>query len=314
MLSTFLSVAHTPGLWRRAIARRAICSFDSNRAPVMESHGEFIAMMRGVGEKEGSVSMRAIDGCDQVVEIVMSNPSKRGAINSKMMLELGAHVDAINAASVSGSVRGVILRGAGKSFCAGLDLELARNVINSPQRGILMSDFMTDCLTRIRDSNAVSVCVINGPAVGGGSEIITCCDYRLVVKGARVQSVHARIGAAPGWGGTSRLLQLVGRKHALTCLGASASLDPSNALAMGLVDLIIEPEDDDESYSRAGVEFLRPFVGETQCASSVRGIKYTLAAAQDVDEMLKREQEVFFDRWFSAENVAAVDKALGKKK
>ena len=65
-----------------------------------------------------------------------------------------------------------------------------------------MCDFMSDALNKIRGCSAVSVCVINGPAVGGGSEIVSCTDFRIMSDAdtAFIKSVHAKIGALPGWG------------------------------------------------------------------------------------------------------------------
>lgn len=291
--------------------RRWTSSYSVDRPPLMDLHEEFVALLRkaGIAEEEGSVKLNTLGEAKHICEIVISNPAKRGAMNATMLLQLGLAVDEVERRGEQ--VRGLILRGAGASFCAGLDLDLAREHINTPRLGILMSDFMTDSLNRLRDASAVSVCIINGPAIGGGSELVTSCDFRLMSTSARVQSVHARIGASPGWGGAARLHALVGRRHALTCLGSSAVIDAPRALSMGLADALIEPQPSDEGYSAAASAFLEPFCGASQSAASVRGIKYTLAA-EDAVEMRAREGEVFFDRWFGEENRAAVERASKK--
>lgn len=267
-------------------------------------------MRKAATKEEGSITLNPLSETRQhVLELVLNNPSKRGALSATMLLQLGMAVDEVE--QRGDQVRGLILRGAGGDFCAGLDLDLARAHINTPRLGMLMSDFVIDSLNRIQSSSAVSVCVINGPAIGGGSELVTCCDFRLMSSAARVQSVHARLGASPGWGGAARLSALVGRRHALACLGGSAVVDAPRALAIGLVDHLIDPQADDEGYTVAAAAFLEPFCGAGQSARSVQGIKYTLAA-EDAAEMRAREGEVFFDRWFGEENRAAVERAAKK--
>ena len=121
--------------------------------------------------------------------------------------------------------------------------------MNTSELAILMSQFMTDAFTRLRCSGFVSVCLINGSAVGGGAEIATVCDYRYKINftenffhpsehyyivltkfvveinnlffdvrlmidtpGKYICFIHAKIGASPGWGGASRLVSIVGEK------------------------------------------------------------------------------------------------------
>jgi ethylmalonyl-CoA/methylmalonyl-CoA decarboxylase len=275
------------------------------KAPLVEVHDQFLQLM--VGVPSGSSSGRVVFGVDRrVATISLDNQKKRGAVDAKMFLELARAVDSVESLCESGEVGGIVLRGAGGgAFSAGLDLDLATQVLNTPSRGVGMCDFMTDLLNRVRDCAAVSVCLINGAAIGGGSELITCTDYRVMLAGARIQSVHARIGAAPGWGGTTRLAQLVGKREALRLLGSSHSLDAEEAHRIGLIDEIIPEGEDGDA---AALRRLEPFLNSKQSSKSVEGIKYTLAAA-DEEEMMIREGEVFYERWFSTENQDAIKKA-----
>jgi len=286
-------------------ATRHTSTFSSKKAPLVEVHDQFLQLMSAPTVPS---SGRVLFGVDQrVASITLDNANKKGAVDAKMFLDLARAVDAVESLCESGEVGGIVLKGVGGgAFCAGLDLDLATRVINTPSRGILMCDYMTDALNRIRDCAAVSVCLINGAAIGGGSEIISCSDYRIMLAtGARIQSVHARIGAAPGWGGTTRLAQLVGKREALRLLGSSHSLDAEEALRIGLVDEIVPQGEDGDA---AALRLLEPFLSSKQSSKSVAGIKYTLSAA-DHDEMIIREGEVFYHRWFSKENIDAIKKA-----
>ena len=300
----------------RLASRRAFSSSHrvvETRPPLLELHGEFVSLLKQ--HAPGSTGTVTMQTMGRVHEIVLANEPKRGAMDARMMLQLGAIIDGLLTQQQSDGVEqtgGIVLRGKGESFCAGLDLSLARAALNTPEKGILMSDYMSDALNRIRDSPYVSVCVINGPAVGGGMELLTATDYRVMLDAPRckIQSVHARIGASPGWGGASRLAQLVGRRHALRLLGASLALDGKAALAMGLVDALAPEGGADES--RPGLDFLQPFVKDSQYARSVAGIKYVLAAEGAPEEMAVREGEVFYERWFGDDNRQALDRAQKK--
>lgn len=303
-------------MFRNSLKRLFSSSLRDNKRPIFEAHAEFIAVLRNHRKGQGSVTMtkRIPNGFNSnIAEIVVDNSSKKGAMSANMMLELGVIVDELE--SQQDEIGGIVLRGKGKSFCAGLDLDLAKTAINTPQRGVLMSDYMTDCLNRIRDSNSISVCVINGPAIGGGSELVSCTDYRIMVSTTKIQSVHAQIGASPGWGGAARLYDIIGRRHSLRCLGASAVLNAEAATAIGLVDEMIPEameEESDATYSAAAVAFLTPFLSKKQYSKSVAGIKYMLSAL-DPSERATREQEVFFNRWFCEDNVEAIARATAPK-
>jgi ethylmalonyl-CoA/methylmalonyl-CoA decarboxylase len=236
----------------------------------------------------------------------------------------------------------LILRGEGKYFCSGLDFSLAQSTVNTSQRGGLMLDFMTDALNRIRQSGLVSLCLINGPALGGGSELITCCDYRLIASDSFIQYVHAKLGAAPGWGGAHRLYNIVGRRHALRLLGTSNRVSPAEALSLGLCDGIVETgnitgasgeniDNRERVMTDSAMKFLAPFIDQPYPAS-VRAIKEVIASGESVEGstlpsfktnddilllkestsvMQKRERDAFVGRWFGPDNLEAISKAVG---
>jgi enoyl-CoA hydratase/carnithine racemase len=89
----------------------------------------------------------------------------------------------------------LVIRGVGDdAFCSGASFDLVKNVVNNPLKGKMMAEFMTDCLNRIRQSGLISICYINGPALGGGAELTTVADFRIINSKARIQFVHAKLG------------------------------------------------------------------------------------------------------------------------
>ena len=161
----------------------------------------------------------------QFIEIRLSNAPKHNALTPRMMLDLAAIVDRLetDADFVCDQTAAIILTGDGRSFCAGLgtrhcghrefqitraetlkpcvDLSAARAQLTTATAGYHMCTVMTDTLTRLRALPVLSVAAVRGHAMGGGAELTTACDMRLMAHHARIQFVQARMGVTPGWGG-----------------------------------------------------------------------------------------------------------------
>lgn len=177
-----------------------------------------------------------------------------------------------------------------------------------------MSNFMTDALNTLRQCGLVSVCVINGPALGGGAELSTTCDFRVIANSSKsfVQFVHAKIGASPGWGGARRLTAIVGRKEAIRLCAGSVPLTADDALRIGFADKIVDAPGDgpllsDADLEAAGLAFLQPFLSQPY-PGSVRAIKTAIGAVEDqgVEQSKAVEVAAFEQRWFGPDNVQAL--------
>ena len=90
-----------------------------------------------------------------------------------------------------------------------------------PEMGFAMACLMGEATARLAALPLLSVCLVGGPAVGGGAELTTCTDLRLATPTARVSFVQAVMGVAPGWGGAARLGSY--SKHILGSLSSSVS-------------------------------------------------------------------------------------------
>ena len=148
----------------------------------------------------------------------------------------------------------------------------------------------------------ISIAVITGSAVGGGAELSTACDFRVLHPDAQVRFVHTKMGVSPGWGGGMRLTRLVGRRAALRLLASAAPLTASDALSLGLADhvagLVDEGEDGGACATlRGAVEWAAPMLHGA--APSLRGVKSVVAAADGLPavDALEVEREVFASLW-----------------
>ena len=249
---------------------RKFCSVRCVPRTLSSEHAEFLDLVRDHGE--GSITLTRDTSNSTIAILTLCNETKKNAISGRMMVELADILDTLllpekitsttAAATTSDDIVGLIIRGQGRVFCAGADLTLVRDKVNTSERGLMMSRFMTDALTRLRQSRLITVALLTGPAVGGGAELSTVADYRIMVqeeRGEREQTVekdnkeegtetgdrnhicfiHASLGASPGWGGAYRLQSIVGRSAALRLLGTSVKVKPEQALAMGLVDQVV---------------------------------------------------------------------------
>lgn len=169
----------------------------------LHKHKEFLDLVTDYDtNKEGKITL---DIVDKVAFINISNPRKKNSISGRMMIQFADIVDELCFQGALTSIPCLVMRGKGDSdtFSAGASLELVRDKINSPQRGVLMANFMTDSLNSLRQSAFVSLCFIHGGALGGGAELTTFSDFRIMTSSpkSRIQFVHALLGASPGWGG-----------------------------------------------------------------------------------------------------------------
>jgi hypothetical protein len=154
-----------------------VMAAEFNAVPLVETHKAYLDMVKGHGE--GSVHLK-IEG--NLAYIQLDNPKKKNAVSGKMMYELAVAIDKLLSKRAEGdqTIVGLIYRGSGKFFSSGADITLVKEVLNTPETGVAMSDFMTDVITRMRSSGLISLALLNGPALGGGAELTTGADFRIM--------------------------------------------------------------------------------------------------------------------------------------
>ncbi|EWM21937.1 enoyl- hydratase domain-containing protein 1 [Nannochloropsis gaditana] len=264
----------------------------------------FQEKLRSAGDSSGYIELKRSDHDDRVLELIIKNPKSRNSLTGKMMMTLSDISRELNVPMENNKFKdccALILSSEGTSFCAGADFHLASSIA-TPEEGVLMAELMTDTLTRLRRAPLISVAAIGGPAMGGGAELATSTDFRVMSPRAKMQFVQSRMGVSCGWGGTSRLVKLVGRQKTLHVLGTALPLDARTAKGMGLVDVVCDEEVD---VQHAAWEFLVPFLRHT--TESLRAIKYGVAA-EDLTWDRAREVELgaFQTTWGSAANKHAL--------
>jgi methylglutaconyl-CoA hydratase len=175
----------------------------------------------------------------EVATITLNRPEKRNAISTAMIEDLFATLDT---AVHERSVRVVILTGAGKAFCSGMDLETLQAVAQqTPEENLGDSRRMARMFRLVYSFPKPLITAVNGAAIAGGCGLATLSDFTLAVPGAKFGYTEVRIGFIPALVSVM-LRRQVGEKHARDLLLTGRIIDAAEAFRMGLVTEIVPPE------------------------------------------------------------------------
>jgi methylglutaconyl-CoA hydratase len=173
-----------------------------------------------------------------VATITLNRPEKRNAISFQLVEELLAALDEIerSAAQVA------ILTGAGKAFCAGMDLDELKSLVGKTHdEDVKDSARMARIFRRLYDFPLPTIAAVNGAAIAGGTGLATMCDFTLAVPDAKFGYTEVRIGFVPAIV-SSILVWQVGHKIARDLLLTGRTFDAAEAHRYGLVNEVVEPE------------------------------------------------------------------------
>lgn len=167
--------------------------------------------------------------------LTLNRPQSMNALTRQLMTELAQAVDELEA---DPAVRVLILTGAGRAFCAGLDLKEIGSGQGSLGRG--ESGVSTpDPLGALERFSGPIIGAINGAAVTGGFELALACDMLLASSAARFADTHARIGIAPGWGLSQKLSRAIGPYRAREVSFTGQWVGADQAAAWGFVNRVV---------------------------------------------------------------------------
>jgi enoyl-CoA hydratase len=173
-----------------------------------------------------------------ILTVTINRPDKLNALNSTVLKELSNVIDDVYWNS---EVHGVIITGAGpKSFVAGADISEFMKL--STEEGAQLAKRGQDIFLKIENCPKPVIAAINGFALGGGCELAMSCHIRLASNNAKFGQPEVNLGIIPGYGGTQRLAQLVGKGKAMELILSANMIDANQALQLGLVNHVTEPE------------------------------------------------------------------------
>src|SRR3712207_3095877 len=167
-----------------------------------------------------------------ILTVTINRPDKLNALNKAVMSDLDLVTKEIED---NADIRGVILTGAGqKGFVAGADISEFQGL--SGGDGMALARRGQDIFFKIEQCSKPVVAAVNGFALGGGCELAMACHFRVASENAKFGQPEVNLGLIPGYGGTQRLTQLIGKGRALELLLTGNMLDAATALHYGLVN------------------------------------------------------------------------------
>jgi len=191
-----------------------------------------------------------IDLQNDIAILKINRPEALNAMNLDVIRELTRAIDLI---SVDQGVKVLIITGAGeRSFCAGADISYMVDIDAVTAEKYASS--AQSMLNKIEKMEKPVIAAINGFALGGGCELALVCDIRIASDNAKIGQPEVTIGIPPGWGGTQRLLRIVGPAKAKELIFTGKMISAHEAENMGLVNILVTLSDEDKSKIDSNID------------------------------------------------------------
>jgi enoyl-CoA hydratase len=173
-----------------------------------------------------------------ILTVTINRPDKLNALNKQVFNDLEAVVNEIER---DNGIKAAIITGSGqKAFVAGADISEFGGL--SGQQGMDLARRGQDIFFSIEHASKPIVAAVNGFALGGGCELAMACHFRIGSEGAKFGQPEVNLGLIPGYGGTQRLVHLIGKGRALELLLSGNMIDAPTALQYGLINHLVPQE------------------------------------------------------------------------
>lgn len=239
-----------------------------------------------------------------VFTITINRPEKMNALNRQVFDDLNRVLDEVYA---NNAIRSVLITGSGsKAFVAGADISEFNDLDATAARELARRG--QDTFFRIENCTKPIVAAVNGFALGGGCELAMSCHFRVAAPNARFGQPEVNLGLIPGYGGTQRLAQLIGKGRALELLLTGNMLDAEAAYRMGLVNHIFSAE----TLHTEAVQLLQ--IINSKAPLAVAGCIRALHAGVTGGNGFAAEVEEFGNTFNTADRIEGTTAFLEKRK
>jgi enoyl-CoA hydratase len=176
---------------------------------------------------------------DGIFTITINRPDKLNALNKDVFIDLNNAIDEVQN---NPAIKSAIITGAGtKAFVAGADITEFNGLDKAGAMALAKKG--QDIFFKIEKSVKPVIAAVNGFALGGGCELAMACHFRLASDNAKFGQPEVNLGLIPGYGGTQRLTQLIGKGRSIELLISSNMIDATTALQYGLVNYVVSPDE-----------------------------------------------------------------------
>jgi enoyl-CoA hydratase len=250
------------------------------------------------------VALIEVEVADGIARVTLNRPD---ALNSLSLALLGELDAAAARVAREPAIRAAIVTGAGRAFAAGADIsEIAKL---DREAGLAFARRGQAVFARIESLEKPVVAAVNGFALGGGCELAMACHVRFASTKAKFGQPEVKLGILPGFGGTQRLARLVGRGKALELILHGGHISAEEALRVGLVNELVDPE----SLLERSTKWLRECL-----ANGPRALAASLAAVRDgldrpLGEAIELEARLFGELCGTPEMKEGTEAFLAKR-
>ena len=176
---------------------------------------------------------------NNICTITINRPDKLNALNRTVIEELGKAIDEVYS---DPGIKSAVITGAGaKAFVAGADIS-EFTVLNGEGGKALAKKGQDLVFSKIENCPKPIIAAVNGFALGGGCELAMACHFRLASENAKFGQPEVNLGLIPGYGGTQRLTQLIGKGKAMELMMTGNMIDANEAKQLGLVNHVVPAE------------------------------------------------------------------------
>jgi enoyl-CoA hydratase/carnithine racemase len=216
---------------------------------------------------------------DGVAIVHLQNP-KVNALSSEVLRQLRSAAESLTEQPAGA----VVITGGDRVFAAGADI----TEFDGPDQARSIGGLFFDALNAVAAIPRATIAAVSGVALGGGCELALACDFRVASAKARFGQPEILLGIIPGGGGTQRLPRLVGPAKAKDLILTGRQVRADEALAMGLVDRVVEPEQVLAEAVAWAAELARgPLAAHAMAKSAIdRGLSGSLASGLDLEQQL----------------------------
>lgn len=245
-----------------------------------------------------------IEVAEEVMTFTIDRPGIRNAINTEVMEGLEKLVEQVH----NSEIRFVVITAAGtQAFCSGGDLSVFHE-LKTEEQAYGMLKRMGDVLYAIKTLPVPVIAVVNGAAVGGGCEIATACDFRLVREHAKCGFIQGTLAITSGWGGGTYLFETLAHDRALMMLGQARAFSATELKEAGWATKIVREEADIAEFFES-LKKIRPEVHRAYKEMAIRKWRAT-----DLKGRVEQEIRRCAELWEKDAHHEAVDRFLAKTK
>jgi len=221
---------------------------------------------------------------DRVAILTINRPKALNALNNDTLLDIKSAITEIKEDS---SIDVLIITGADKAFVAGADISFMQPL--TAIEGRAFGALGQAVFRAIEAMEKPVIAAVNGFALGGGCELAMCCDFRVASTKAKFGQPEVGLGITPGFGGTQRLPRLVGAGMAKQMLYTADIIDAAEALRIGLVNSVVEPEELMDFVKKIA----KRIVSKAQVAVRLSKVAATEGMQTDIDRSMTIEADAF---------------------